>query len=357
MSGSDDLTITRRSRAERPERQVHREEPEQPQVVIEGYDAGTPEAAIADTAKQIKESADRANAAEKRARDAEAARVAAEAASAAAARGRQGDRAIVVQSIIESAQAELEGAKLAYKTAREAGNIDDEVDAQALIAAATSKLSEHQRESAWLAAEAKRPAPVQQTNQTPPAVAAWFDSHPRFQADDDYRAYAEGLHNAALRAGKNGRDQDYVDWIEARLTQKFGEGHGTAEAGTTAEQGGGRRTVSDPSRDRGGDSLPPSRGNTGRSGGMKEARIPLGHNGAVAIVRYEGTPNNPTRIKFASREDADNFREGARLNARLYEADPDKALVDYVTEHLMAHDEGYDDLRRGDGETFGRNER
>lgn len=351
---SDDLTITRRSRAERPERQVHREE-ETPEVVIESFESGTPEAAIADTAKQLKDSAARATAAEQRARDAEAARLAAEAQVAAAAKGRQGDRAIVVQSIIESAQAELEGAKVAYKAAREAGNIDDEVEAQSLIAAATAKMSEHQREAAWLAAEAKRPAPVQQQAQrTPPAVQAWFDSHPRFTSDDDYRAYAEGLHNAAMRAGQDGQSQQYVDWIEAKLTQKFGEGHGTAEAGTTADHGG-RRTVSDSGRDRGGDSLPPSRGTPSRSGGMKEARIPLGHNGAVAIVRYEGTTDNPTRIRFASREDADNFREGARLNTRAYEVDPDRALVDYVTEHLRAAEEGYTDLKRGEGETFGRN--
>lgn len=354
MSGTDDLTITRR-RANRPDRQVHRDDDREPPVIIEGDSGGTPEDALADSARQLKASAARATAAEQRARDAEAARIAAEQQVANATAGRQSDRAIVVQSVIDGATAELEGARAGYKQAREAGDVDGELAAQEAIAAATYKLTQANQEAAVIAEQNKRaPArgtPVQPAG-TPPAVQAWFDSHPRFNTDMTYQRIAKGLHPEAIAAGHDGRSQAYVDWIDAKLTEMFGEGHGQAEPDS-----GSHRDMSDTGgRDRTGDSLPPSRGTGGGGGRMKQARVPLGHNGGYTIVQYEGTPEKPTRIKFANADVAANFREGAKLDTRAWDRDPDGTLVDYVSQWLQEAAEGNTTIKHGEGQTLGREE-
>jgi hypothetical protein len=130
------------------------------------------------------------------------------------------------------------------------------------------------------------------------------------------------------------------------MTDELGEGHG---------QVGGRSKSVDRSDDqpmRGGEGMRPSSGGSSDGGGWTTARIPLGDKGGIATITYRGPPEN-RRIRFAKPEDIDNFKEGAAVSYRaLYERDPNRALAEYVNEHIEAHNEGYADLKTGDGQGY-----
>ena len=352
---SDTTIDTAPTRRPRSERQKPEEDAPESQVTIEPPSSEPePEApsaadnALADTRRLLKQAEDDRNAATARARAADAARLAAE---QNANTTRISDRAGTVNANLEAGKSEVSAAKVAYAAAREAGDVAAEIAAQELLSSGNFKVQEANRELEWLkgqADRAKMPAAPEPEEYKPSAAAQrWLDEHPRFNADDDYRAAAEGLHGRALAAGKPNGSQEYVDYIEAGMTRLFGEGHGQA--------GGGRSKNVDRSDDqplRGGEGMRPSGGGSSDGGAWRTARIPLGHMGGVAIVKYRGPPEN-RRIQFTKPEDMDNFKEGAAVSYRaLYERDPNRAIADYVNDHIAAHDEGYSDMKTGDGQGY-----
>lgn len=117
---SESLTVeqepTRRSRRDRPDREIHRDA--EPSVQIEAVSEQiSPEQALADTQAQLKER-DRQLAEERRLKQQETqARQKAENTAAQANVARQTDRTSVVSSAIEAAQAEQAAAELALTQA------------------------------------------------------------------------------------------------------------------------------------------------------------------------------------------------------------------------------------------------
>lgn len=88
-------------------------------------------------------------------------------------------------------------------------------------------------------------------------------------------------------------------------------------------------------------------------GGWKTARIPLGHNGSMAVVKYQGPPD-ARRIQFANERDYENFREGAEVTYRdEFSRNEKLAIGKYVNDHIEAAADGYEDLKRGDGQAWG----
>lgn len=352
---SDTTEITRRSRADRPARQVHRDDaPERPSVTVEGMEQQvSPEDALANSRQQLT-AKDQQIARERQQRvDAERRAAAAESTGATA-------RQTVLGSLVETAKAEQAQARAAMKAAREAGDVDAEADAVEALSSATGRLGQAAGELEWLKTQPK-PQPTPNTNgqANGPSAAAqrWLDEHPRYQTDVDYKRYANGLHNEAvsernLQAGT----QEYIDFIERGMTDHYGEGHGHGEQGR-------QQMREAPSR---GDTVPASRGGGGggsaSSAGWKTVRIPLGHNGSMAEVLYQDRSDGSRGIKFKRLEDQANFKEGARtVYPRLYEKDENLALAEYTQEQIQMNLEGYQDeqgpyMKTGDGQTFGRGE-
>lgn len=354
---SETNEITRRSRADRPARQVHRDDaPERPSVTVEGMEQQvSPEDALANSRQQLT-AKDQQIARERQQRvDAERRAAAAESTGATA-------RQTVLGSLVETAKAEQAQARAAMKSAREAGDVDAEAQAIEDLSAASGRLNQAAGELEWIKNQPK-PQPTPNTNgqANGPSAAAqrWLDEHPRYKTDVDYRRYANGLNNEAIsELGLREGSQEYIDHIERGMTDKYGEGHGHGEQGRQHMDRG-----QPPSR---GDTVPASRGGGGggsaSSAGWKTVRVPLGHNGKMAEVLYQDRSDGSRGIKFKSREDQENFKEGARtVSPRLYEKDENQALAEYTQDHINMALEGYQDeqgsyMKTGDGQTFGRGE-
>jgi hypothetical protein len=323
--------VARRSRAERPAREVHRQEPE---ISIEDSGAPTPEAALEDTARQLKEANARASEAQRRAEAAERARQQAEAQRDQAAGNQAQDRQSVVAAAIESAKADGEAAELAFRTARDAGNLDAEIAAQRRLTAAEYRFNQATAELAQLKAFAARPqpAPTPQASGLSPESEAWLRDNPRFFNDKEFHDYAMWMHQKAINeAGLREGSREYVDYIDRAVKVRFSEGR--------------EPMAQEPRR---GDGAPPSRGNSaGGNAGWKRVRTGLGE------VQYMDKPGGGRTIRMDA-DTRERFDEGARLD-RSYDRDPAKALADYTNEHINMALENYQDeagayMKTGDGE-------
>lgn len=346
---------TRRSRADRPDRQIHREETErEPEVSIEsGFQE--PDDALAESQRIIKQRETERDQARRQAQDAENARRAAEQQAQQAQAGRVDDRAAAVAERLESGKNALSAAKLAYASAREAGSVPDELAAQQAMSEAIFSVNEAQRELQWIQAQPRQQAQQQAAGMSP-AARQWIADHPLYTEPDTnedaetYRAQAQYFHGAAIRSGHQDGSDAYIRYIDQALTRKFGDGHG---------QVGGQRMSREREdggyQPRGGDGMRPSGAGAGSGGGggWKTARIPLGHNGTMAIVKYQGPPE-ARRIQFANERDFENFREGAEVTYGAEFAQNEKHAIGlYVNAHIDAADGGYEDLKRGDGQAWG----
>lgn len=327
MIVSNEEVIERRPRSERPQREVHREEPTQPKIVVEADadDGVSPADALAESRRQLQDN-ERRLAEERRLRT--AAERNAQQAAAQAATARQSDRQAVLQSTISGAEGEISAAEAAYRSAREAGDVDAEIAASRTLAAATSRLDRATSELEW----AKTQAPQQQGQPGPSAAAqAWLDSHPLYFQDDEYQAMAHVADKRAIAAGHKSGSDAYVAAVEKFMADKYGEGHG---------QIGGDPPVNNrqtPSRDRGGE-LTPSRRATpgGNTGGYKTADIPK-----YGSIQYREEADGTRRIRFtnpAQKADLEEFAGVCKM-----------PFSDYVNDLIAAHEEGHRDVVRGDG--------
>lgn len=328
-------TVTRRSRRERPEREVHREA-EAPAAVIEGMAENmTPEAALADTRQQL-EQQDRTVAEERRLRrEAEQRAQAAERRVGQAEAVRATDRQSVVASALEAAKAEQTNARAQLKAAMEMGDSDGVAQATESLSGATFRLSQSTAELEWLKNQPKPQPGATQEHKPTGRAQRWLDEHPAFHSDDAYRSTAEGAHNAAVRAGKAEGSEAYIQHIEDIMVRVYGEGHG--QAGTSNNDGG--KPMNRGAR---GDAVPPSRGASSGSGGWQKIRTPAGE--LLVQKRADGSKG----IKFTSADQQSAFQEFAEL-AKM-------SLAEYAADQLEIADEiaagGSGDFVRGDGETF-----
>lgn len=327
MSGTDEELITRRPARERPQREVHREEPEKPaSLVIEdsGHDDITPEEALADSRRLLQEADRRTADAQKRQREAERRAADSQAQAQQAAAGRQSDRQTVVTQAIDAAKAEGTTAAVAYKLARESGDIEAEIAASQAIADARMRLHEAQREHDQI--KAQPAAQPKQGNQFTPETQRWLDDHPAFFSDKRYERLARAAHDEAIRSGHRDGSQSYVDYIDGIMEEEYGEGHGQAPQPAAK----GDRPVRE-SRASGGGTLPPSRRGNGQSSAGAGKTVKTGLGPLTLQVQSDGS----RRIKFSSPDQRANFEEGAKISfPHKYDRNPAQALADYVNEHI-----------------------
>lgn len=334
--------ITRRSRSERPAREVHRKETA-PGVTIELPDQISPEDALAETQRQLKESDQRNADARRQQREAEERARRAEAAAAQATTTQQSGRLTAVTSAVDTAKALKAAALAQYKAAREAGDIEAEVQANDHLSVANTELMRAQTELEWLKSQ---PAPAAQPQpQAGPSDAAkrWIEDHPEFNVAGAYRRAALGAHEEAVARGLRTDSQDYVDYIDQIMANEFGEGHGKGQSQ--------RQQKEPPVRDRSNtrsDAAPPSRSSAGGQSGWREVVTDLG------TITFRDEPGGGRRIRFADRATADNFEEGAKTSfGRLYERNAAEALKDFAEGHIEEFLEGGETIKRGDGRRMG----
>ncbi len=226
-----DQEPTRRSREDR-----ERDRPADTGPVIEdgSPDFNDPIKMLADSQKAIEEKDRQVAEAQRQAREAQtqAARARDEAARANMARA--GDRAAAVASAVETAKADQATAKAAKRAARDAGDIDAEMQADELFASASYRLNQATGELAWLEQQGKQARPQGQPQPQQPAMSdearAWIEAHPQFHTDDDYKAVAEGAHNAAVRAGHPDGSPGYIPYINKVMERFYGPDHGQGGA-------------------------------------------------------------------------------------------------------------------------------
>lgn len=340
MSGTnviegDDEVITRRSRADRPAREVHRE-PEPPEVVVEEGSRVSPEDALAEAHRQLAESDARTAAARKAQREADSRARAAEAAAAQAAAGRTTDRVGVVDANLSAAREAQANARTAYRLAKEAGDIDAEIAASEALATATQRLNTADAEKEWLKNNAPKQAPAQATGMSD-AAKRWVDDHPAYYSDRKYQATAHIAHEEAIRAGQREGSQEYVDFIDRVLTEEYGDGHGQTDSGD--------RRVTQPNRaapSRQSSAAPPSRG-SGGGNGYKSVKIPR-----LGEIQYRDQAGGGRSIKIPDPAMRAAFEEYATL-AHMSLSDYANDQVEHALEVAAG---GRGDLIMGEGSRY-----
>lgn len=347
MSETDEIVRIPRDR--RPAREVERDEPAGRSVVIEsGPDHESPEDVLVETRRLLQES-DRAGAtarqqqraAEERARQAET--VAAQATATHTA-GRQQ----TVASAIDQAKSEKTMALAAYKMAREAGDVEAEMQATDALSQANIRLSRATEEAEWLKSQ---PKPTVQPQQVRPSAAAqqWIDSHPEFNTNTRYHGMAIAASNEAIKSGLLDGSQEYVDYVDRVMTEEYGEGHG---------QGNSRRqTREEPVRERDrqpgrGDAAPPSRSAPAGNAGWKTVETDLG------TILYQDRRDGTRSIRFGNTAAQERYEEAAQTTySRKWEnATPKQRgdmLADTVQEYIMEDQEGGGSIKIGDGRKYG----
>ncbi len=341
---SESLTIdtvapTRRSRAERPEREVHTNET----PIVEAPTSISPEDALADVTRQLGEKDRQVADARRAARDAEQRREAAETEARQAQAARATDHQTVAASAIEAARADQAAARIAKRTAREAGDLDAEFTADEQLQSATYRIVQATSELERLKSAPKPVAPQQNGGGPSEAAQRWMDEHPRFyDPNDTYQGDALDAHAAALRRGLRDGSPEYIRHIDQTMTRLYGEGHG---------QSGGAARTEEPApmaqQPRQSSAAPPARSQSGAApGGYKRVSTLFG----PVDVRYQG--GKIAGVRFTSSAQHENFVEGAKLDKR-YESDPDRTLADYAMDHVQIGLEraagGSGDLVVGDG--------
>jgi hypothetical protein len=347
---SDALSIetpapTRRSRASRPAREIVREEPvvEQTSVVTDEIDD-----TLAETQRRLEQATQQGNEQRRLAREEAARRQQAEQQLQQARVTQASDRESVVATALQAALADKERAGTAKRMAREAGDIEAELKADDDRASAVYRESQAQAELHWLKNQPK-PEAQQQQRQAPKIdelSQRWLDEHPQYFANESYRNTAHAADASAQRAGlmpdpkgDGTGNPAYIQHVEAFMAKAYGDNG----AQQVAQNGGGGRQHS-------GSALPPSRGSGGpNNSGFQTVETLLG----PLQVKFDGR-GQPVNIRFANKDQMDNFDEGAKLNSKLYAKDPQGALADYAKEHVLEAMEGFENFKVGEGKVYGR---
>ena len=341
MSGTEIEAPTRRGRAARPQREVHREEPE---IVVE---RGQPEQRpLGDVAATLRTKDAENERLRQQAAEAEQRRLQSE---AAARQTHQTEQKARLGETIIAAKAEAEAAAQAFQAARESGDTAAEIAATRRMNTADYRFNEATAELAKLNAAPEQPA----TPQPQPNISAesrkWLDEHPRMNDDADYRMFAISMDRFAIQQGHRAGSQAYVDCIEREMVRRYGADH--AQQGSKGQPMTGRSD--DDYRDDGNTRPPASPGGTPR-GGARTVVYPIGD------MSVRKNSDGSTVINFIAShgktesEIQRDYEEGARIsNPKLFERDKARALGEYLAEAIAAADEGMADLKVGDGRSWG----
>lgn len=269
-------------------------EPDAPISVQDAIDdQHDPERMLADAHRALAEKERQIVAARREASNAQSVAARARDEAARAQMGRASDRASAVASAIEAAKADKAAAKIALRTAREAGDFDAEIAASEMFQSATYRETQATGELAWINQQANAaPAPQQQSDQgsagdrMSPEARAWLDAHPRFHSDEAYRAVAEGAHTAAIRKGLVIGSQDYVNEIDRIVTSVYGAEHGTSDEPPLPRR---QQTMTDPNvnrrQDHGSTAGASNRGGGGSQSGARTVETLFG---PVGVTRQGG---------------------------------------------------------------------
>lgn len=357
---SDTLTL---GQSEPVVRQPHqRREPREPDasatIIESGGEHLSPEAALADSQRQLQDRDRQVADARRQAREADQRRAAAETEVVRARETQAVDRQAVVAQALEGAKSEQSAAKMAKRAARESGDIDAEMAADEALGAATFRASQATAELDYLKTQPKPAAHQQQQGAGTPSAAAqkWLDDHPRYFSDEAYQATAQGAHGAAIRAGNPEGSAQYISYIDQLMTRVYGEGHGQPDDGMTQPETPRPMAHQPTLRQSGSTSVPPSRAGNGQGagGGWRNVETPLGS------LLVQNRPDGTRGVRFPNAKVQSDFEEGASLDKRYHTGEKGRnlALAEYTNEQLTIAAEiaagGNGDLVRGEGRTFGR---
>lgn len=350
-------TFVRQPRRDRPDRPAR--ETAEPSVSIEGaVQTISPEDALADSRTQL-QAKDREVAESRRlAREAQQREAAALAEVTRARETQVVDRQAVVAQAIETAKAEQLTARAAIRSAQETGDPEALSDAIEQLSGASTRFNQASGELAWLKTQPKPPPPTRQ-HQPSASAQKWLDEHPRYNTDEAYRSTAEGAHASALRANKTEGSDAYIQYIEQIMTKVYGEGHGQSDDGMAPPDQGEQRPMNGPQQRRlAPTGVPPSRGGgNGSGGGWKTVATELGD------LLVQDRPDGTMGVRFPNAKVQSDFHEGAMLDKRASHGPEgfNQALAEYVKEHVAIAREiaagGNGDLVRGEGRTYGRDDR
>jgi hypothetical protein len=182
----------------------------------------SPEDALADAQAQLTE-------AQAQAQADRAAREEAERRAAQAGNQAQGATEAALSASIAAEEQRLANARLAYRQARETGDMDAELTANEDIASARQAVDRMKADKARIATQRQQPAAQPQAGMSPESQR-WIATHPRFNSDPVYNGTATGAHFDAIRLGMIEASPAYFAHINQVLERTYGENHGSLEA-------------------------------------------------------------------------------------------------------------------------------
>lgn len=194
---------------------------------------------------------------------------------------------------IDSANADITSAQMAYRAAREAGDVDAEFKAQQQLNNAQYRLNSAKGEQS---AQPKEPTTEQRQQQVQqptfrPEVQAWIDRNPRFNTDLAFKETAINAHHASKLQGIVENSAEYFDYVDRVI----------------AEQHGGQQHQQQ--QERGGDAGPTNRGGQGsmEKRGQREYMTDAG-----PVIEIDNGRGKPPSYKV-SQETAAIVREYAEI--------------------------------------------
>lgn len=131
----------------------------------------------------------------------------------------------------EAAEAAVKEAKAKLRAAKEAFDIDAEVEAQAELNTAQARVAEAKNFRAPTSQERENDVKMQPTTESEaaspldPKTKAWMARNKWFNApgNDDVTSFALGLHKKLVESGYDTRSDEYFEQIDARVKAKFPE--------------------------------------------------------------------------------------------------------------------------------------
>lgn len=248
------------------------------------------------------------------------------------------DRRAVLGQAIETADSDLAAARVARRTAREAGDYEAENTAEEQITSALMRKQQAQTDLAAMGeptsgATTDQPAGGNGGQATPPSpvTAKWLNDHPRFYQDPGYQRTAMAVHAQLAQQGITdiNNPEAYIQTIEQELTKVYGQNHGHMP-----NNGGG--AVND--RTDHTSSAAPSRGagGNGGAGGGNSGVVTLIH--GLGQVRVRDLPNGGMQMSWLPNDGGktrDNMEEGAKLTyPDQFATNPQQAIARYTQRQI-----------------------
>jgi hypothetical protein len=231
------------------------------------------------------------------------------------AHGRAADHRAVLAQAVEGADSDLARARIALRSAGEAGDWEALAAAQEAIGSATYRKSNAAAQLAGLGDPASAggrmtpPAPGQQQQQQTavpgPRSRQWLSEHPRMDTDRNYQAAAVMAHNQALERGFAPETDQYFDLINRVMDAAYGPAHA---AGTSSN---GERPMAGNNGNGGGSSSHAGASNRGGGGGGQGGFKAVRTGGGVLEVSDNGR-GGPMRIKLPQGDVLEFMEEGAK---------------------------------------------